>query len=163
MPKPAGNILRYVGLAAALCRVIPTQLQLLGQQILRVRHLILFVAERAPRRVKQRDAKNNADCVGGNARCQICATQGSDRGRHLQKHADAHIGEALPDIRDSRTRRSGDDRNQRGPNGVAKIDMEEKSQRGHDDHAPTETSQCTEQPGETDINNTADVNSIKPI
>ena len=86
--------------------------------------------------------------MGGNTRSQIGARQGAQCGCHLQKHSDANIGEAFPDIRDSRARRSGDDRNQRSANGIAKIDMEEKSQRGHDDHAPAQTSQRTEQPGE---------------
>ena len=61
-----------------------------------------------------------------NRRGEISAEQRAQRGRDFEEHADADVGEAFAYIGCGRTRRSGDDRDQRGADGVTQIDVKDK-------------------------------------
>ena len=146
--KAGRNVLRNVGLAAFLRRVVSAELQSLGQLILLVLDVILLVVKSAPGRVKQGNAKNDAYGMGRDAGGKVRASYGAQRRGHLKKHSDPHIGKSFPDVGDCGARRSSDHGNKRRTNGVANIDMKEEGERGHDDHTTAKTGQGAEQSGQ---------------
>ena len=64
---------------------------------------------------------------GATMRREGGAAQRAECRRDLQEHADADIAEALPHVRRGSTRGGGDDRDERGSDGVADVDAERRA------------------------------------
>jgi hypothetical protein len=106
-------------------------------------------------RIEQRDAEDDGDPVAGDLRGEICAEERAEGGRHFQEHADADVRKAFADVGGRRAGGGGDDRDQRSPDGVANVDLEQQHQHGDDDHAAAEAGErAQDSPASTEVANT---------
>ena len=86
--------------------------------------------------LNENQTENDGECVGADSPGKQGANNRADGGGDFKKHADADVGEALAHIGCRRARRSGDDRDQRGADGILDVDTQRESERGnHHDSA----------------------------
>ena len=79
---------------------------------------------------------------------EIGAHQRAERRGDLKEHADANVREAFAHVSGGGARRRRDNRDERGADGVAQIDVEQQREHRHNHHAPAQAGERTEQAGQ---------------
>ena len=144
-PKPSGDALGDVVLLdAGAGREAALEFEAQGEGIGFFGDHFVMLAERGPGGIEEHEAEDESDGVGGDPGGEPRPEESADGGGDFEEHSDADVGEALADIGGSGSRRSGDDGDERGTDGVMDVDVKEDGENRNDDHTAAESAERAE-------------------
>jgi hypothetical protein len=96
-------------------------------------------------RIDEHEAKDYGDSTRRDPGRQGRPEEGPEGGGHFQKHANAGIGKAFPDIGGRGPRGGGDYRDQGGADGVTEINPQKPGEEWYDHHPASQTGQGSQE------------------